>query len=132
MGDFLKRTDVNAWLGGQGAWFLWNEAAPVLPPVATAEPKAATLEPSPVVTHSTKSTRSDALTPVIKRAQSQCGSPDDVAQVWTQLEKLAGEKYGPLVQMTQGELTYSEGGEARTISREAISKRIKRAAVKRR
>lgn len=77
-----------------------------------------------VVTHSTKPARRDTLDPVIEHAQGRCKDPQDTAQVWAQLQRLAQDEHAPLLAATHEGLKYTKNGDAAYFTRDALDKRL--------
>jgi hypothetical protein len=80
--------------------------------------------------HSTKDNRRHSLRSEIEHAQSMCISHRDTTEVWAELQKLAEERYGALLGATEDGLQYLKSGEAAIFTRDALQKRLKRAAEK--
>ena len=105
-----------------------REAAAPKPPAVLVP----VLAESARVIHSTKEPRRNTLTPVIEHAQKQCRNPYDAAEVWGALLALAEKQEKPLLGATPEGLQYLEDGTAGILTRDALQKRLKRAAGKRR
>lgn len=71
--------------------------------------------------------RRDVMRPIIELAQSQCRNPKDRAEVWSRLLDLAAAKEPPLLGSTEEGLQYrGPGNELKILSRDALTKRLKR------
>lgn len=85
---------------------------------------------SPVtVKRSTKDTRRDLLTPLVEFAQTACRNPWDAAEVWNHLSEMAQKKTPPLLGQTEDGIQYIKDTETVYLSRDALKKRLKRAAA---
>lgn len=100
--------------------------SPANPAISQTAASAKTDIPKPVI-HSTKALRRDALAPVIEQAQGECADPFDVAAVWARLQVMAEHKVPPLIGSTEDGLQYLDQGEAATLNRKALWKRLARA-----
>lgn len=101
-------------------------SAPPAAATAQATTEADTLRERTV--HSTRALRRDALTPAIEEAQTTCRTdPYDVAAVWATLLVMAEKKIPPLIGATEDGLQYLDQGQAATLTRRALAKRLARA-----
>lgn len=71
--------------------------------------------------------RRDAMSPVIEEAQRRCGKPYDTAAVWAELLVMAEAKVSPMRGCTEDGIQFLKDGQAATLTRESLRKRLKRA-----
>jgi hypothetical protein len=83
-------------------------------------------EKTSTVTHTTKTSRRDTLTPVIELAQHECRNRRDTAEVWARLVVLAESKSPPLIGATEDGLQYLKNGTASIFKRDDLRKRLAR------
>jgi hypothetical protein len=83
-------------------------------------------EKTSTVTHTTKTSRRDTLTPVIELAQHECRNRRDTAEVWARLVVLAESKSPPLIGATEDGLQYLKNGTASIFKRDDLRKRLLR------
>lgn len=94
------------------------QAAPVVEVPASEPRRVAT------VTHTTKTPRSDSISPVIELAQSKCRDPKDTNQVWPQMQVLADSEQAPFIASTEKGLKYHKDGGNAYFTRNALDKRL--------
>jgi hypothetical protein len=104
---------------------------PAIGALGSLPPKSIATGAAGITLHLSKSVRRDALSPVVEAAQEQCRDPDDAAQVWAQLLFMAEQKVPPLLGATEDGIQYLKQEGAANLSRDALSKRIRRAAARR-
>lgn len=106
---------------------------PAIPPTPsstpiTAAPHVARPADAPVaIRNTTVPMRRDILAPAVEEAQRRCARPLDAAAVWAALVVLADERFPPLIGCTEDGVQYHRDGEAGIFTRDALSKRLKRA-----
>ncbi len=96
----------------------------VAPAPAEAMPKAAPVANAPAQGNTTKTRRSDTITPVITLAQSKCADPNDTSQVWAQMQVLAQREQAPFLASTSEGLKYHKKGGDAYFTRNALDKRL--------
>ena len=86
-------------------------------------------ERAPVVAtivHSTLDKRRDMVWPAIELAQGMCRNPDDVAEVWAQMQVLAKKQTPPFIGATEDGLQYLKAGDVALFKRDTLRKRLTR------
>ena len=101
-----------------------TEAVSAQTPSAEPASTGVNLSREAITLHSTKGQRRNLLTPVIEAAQRDCGDPKDTDQVFAMLAAMAEKKVAPLLGATERGIQYLKNGEAGSLSRDALHKRL--------
>ena len=125
----LLLADLNAWIEGQGVRYqviLAGEITPGAagPATAAGMPEAVPAAKAHPQGNTTKTPRSDAITPVIKLAQDKSLDPCSTSQVWAQMQVLAQNEHAPFLASTENGLKYHRKGTDAYFTRKALDKRL--------
>lgn len=72
--------------------------------------------------------RRDFLAPVVEHAQSQCKNIWDAPEVWSKLQALARQKYGPLIGVDESGIQYVDANDKfKTLNYSSLGMRLSRA-----
>lgn len=107
--------------------YLEHRSRPSEPAPAPAE---AASPPGGLIHNIGEAERRDLLSPAIEEAQRRCGKPYDTPAVWAELLIMAEEKVPPLRGATEEGIQYLKDGQAESLPKEALRKRLKRAQTR--